>query len=132
MVCTYHSFCLSLQSPPHLRPHTFAVLCEMFILFWIGRTVAYRGKHSSTLTFLCVVITEQTARLLAGLHSLALFLPSLSLFLQAIFVVEKYLHFSVAFPLVCSLIFQFVKSIKGFLGSLLHLWFSAAQRSIPG
>ncbi len=111
------------------------VSCEMFILFWIGRTVAYRGKHSSTLTFLCVVITEQTARLLAGLYSLALFLSFFSLsllFLQAIFVWEKYLHFSVAFPLVCSLVFLFVKSIKGFLGSSLHLWFSAAQRSVPG
>lgn len=58
------------------------VSCEMFILLWIGRTVAYRGKHSSTLTFLCVVITEQTARLLAGLYSLALFLSFFSLSLS--------------------------------------------------
>lgn len=93
------------------------VSCEMFILFWIGRTVAYRGKRSSTLTFLCVVITEQTARLLAGLYSLALFLSFFSLslyFYRLFFVEEKYLHFSVAFPLVCSLVFLFVKSIKAF------------------
>jgi len=74
----------------------------LFILFCIGRTVACRGKHSSTLTFLCVVITEQTVRLLAGLYSLSLsFFPPCLSDSTGYFCGGKYLHFSVAFPLCC-------------------------------
>lgn len=82
------SFSTSLRTVLH-------VSFEMFILFCIGRTVAYRGKRSSTLTFLCVVITEQTVRLLAGLYSL----PPLSLILQAIFVGENIFISQLAFLL---------------------------------
>lgn len=107
---------------------------EMFILFWIGRTVAYRGKHSSTLTFLCVVITEQTVRLLAGLYSLSLFLSfvSLSLCFYRLFLLGKISSFLSCLFLLSALWFFYSWSIKGFLASSLHLWFSAAQRSVPG
>lgn len=116
------SFFLAASSPPV----SLACVSDMFILFillWIGRTVAYRGKRWSSLTFLCVVITEETAAALAGLYSLAL---SLSI-TTSYFCWGKYLHFSVAFPSCLLFGFLFVNFVKGFLGSSLHLWrFSAA------
>lgn len=110
------------------------VLFEMFILFWIGRTVAYRGKHSSTLTFLCVVITEQTVRLLAGLYSLSLFLSfvSLSLCFYRLFLLGKISSFLSCLSSCLLFGFFYFWSIKGCLASSLHLWFSTTQMSVPG
>lgn len=127
------SFFLAASSPPV----SLACVSDMFILFillWIGRTVAYRGKRWSSLTFLCVVITEETAAALAGLYSLALFL-SLSLSITtSYFCWGKYLHFSVAFP-SCVLfgffgVCELCKRLSGFFVAPVEVFSSLKERSV--
>lgn len=87
----------------HLTPLRVSVIC--LFCSGLGGQLPIGGKRCSSLTFLCVVITEETATTLAGLYSLALFFfflhyHKLFLFGENIFISQ------LPFLLVCSLFFS--------------------------